>query len=215
MAALDTYAKLSTSVFSRLNRDAVTADFDDALALTEAEVNRRLALNPVRPMHTRATAPITTEFLAVPSGIIDVDSMDIDGAPILATSPQNMQALISTEAADAQPEYYAQIGGEFRFFPAPDTTYTVNLTYWGRVPALTNVATSNWLLLAHPDVYFHGVLAHLYQQYFDTPNADAQAALFDLAIQKVLDAYPKRVDKMPLRSDISPSWLSGWKARTI
>ena len=163
MAALDTYAKLPTSVFSRLNRDAVTADFEDALALTEAEVNRRLALNPVRPMHTRATASITSEFLAVPSGIIDVDSMDIDGAPVLATTPQNMQSLISTEAPDAQPEYYAQIGSEFRFFPAPDTTYAINLTYWGRVPALTNAATSNWLLLAHPDVYFHGVLAHLYQ----------------------------------------------------
>lgn len=210
--ALDTYSGLSVGVFRRLNRTAETTPFDDAIALAEAEINRRLALNLIRPMHSRATATIDAEYVATPTGIIDVDSFRIGDAPILYTSPDNMQTMFDERSETGQPRFYTQIGTEFRFYPAPDQSYTGELIYWGRVPALTSVATSNWLLLAHPDVYFHGVLAHLYQEYFDQQNADNQAGLFDIAIQKVLDAYPHRVDRKKLKTEITQNQISGWKS---
>ena len=203
---LTTYAGLSTGVFRRLDRTADSAVFDDCISLAEAEINRRLALKPVRPMHIRSTATVNAQYIAVPTGILDVDSFKLDDSatePLTFTSPQNMEAMYAQNDETGVPDFYTQIGTEFRFYPEPDASYTATLIYWTKVPALTSVATTNWLSLAHPDVYFHGILAHAYQEYFDPENADVQAGLFDVAIQKVLDAYPHRTDTRPLRSEIS------------
>jgi hypothetical protein len=204
--SLTTYSGLSTGVFSRLNRTADATDFDVALELARAEINRRLALFPVRPMHTIATATLTSEYEATPTDILDVDNLAIGDDPLVATMPQNLQAMAEADSTTGQPKYYTQVGTQFRFYPAPDTSYTLTLTYWATVPALTSTATTNWLSLAHPDVYFHGVLAHLYQQYFDEKNAEVHGGLFDAALQKVLDAYPHRQDRAPLKTDISLRW---------
>ena len=203
--ALTTYAGLSTGVFRRLNRTAESAVYDDCLQLVEAEINRRLALSPVRPMHTVASSTVSTEYQATPSDILDVDSLQLafnsDTFRVLATAPQNLAAMAETSDATGRPQFYAQVGAQFRFWPAPDQSYAQNLTYWAKVPGLSASATTNWLSLAHPDVYFHGLLAHLCQEYFDEKGADTHAQLFNLALQKVLDAYPRRPDKMPLRSE--------------
>lgn len=208
--ALGTYSDLSTAVFSRLNRTAVSTDYNVAIALAEAEVNRRLALNPVRPMHTHSTATVSTEYIAQPADLIDVDSLAIGGEAILSTSASNIEELKA--ALPAKPEFYAFVGSEIRFYPVPDTSYTLDLIYWAKVPNLNSTDDTNWLLTSHPDVYFHGVLAHLYQQYFDPEAADYQAGLFDTALDKVLSAYPTQTDNRPLRSDISPNQLSGWRS---
>jgi hypothetical protein len=210
--ALNTYAGLSTGVFRRLNRTAESTVFDDCISLMEAEVNRRLALSPVRPMHTVATATLNAEFIAQPSGLIDVDSFKISDTPILYTSPENMQDMYDDRSETGQPRFYTLIGTEFRLYPEPDQSYTGSLIYWGKVPNLNSTDTTNWLLTAHPDVYFHGILAHAYQEYFDNENADAQAALFDIAIQKVLDAYPHRQDRRGLKTEITQNQLSGWRS---
>ncbi len=225
--ALTNYSGLSTGVFSRLNRAADSTVFDNCISLAEAEINRRLALKPVRPMHTVATATINAEFIGVPSGILDVDSLYVDSLDweIEATSPQNITAMKEREEVErtdleillgsnnTPPKFYAQVGSEFRFYPAPLTSYTATMIYWARVPNLNSTDSTNWLLTDHPDVYFHGVLAHAYQEYFDPENADNQAALFDTALEKVLSAYPSRPDSRPLRSEISRRSLTtrfGW-----
>lgn len=215
--ALTTYSGLSTGVFRRLNRAADSSVFDDCIQLAEAEMNRRLAIKPVKPMHNTSTATLSTERLAVPSDYLDADTFYIDALDweILATSPQNLQAMKEREevyktdlelllgANNAPPRYYALIDNEFRFYPVPETSYTVTLTYWAKVPNLTSGASSNWMSLAHPDVYFHGILAHAYQEYFDEEAAATHAGLFDTALQKVLSAHPSRPDRRGLRSELS------------
>ena len=201
---IKTYAGLSTAVFRRLNRTAETTVFNDCIELAEAEINRRLALKPVRPMHIVATATLNGEYIADPTTILDVDSLSIDGVPVKPTSPQNMQDMYERDATEGQPKFYAQVGEQFRLYPTPDVAYTAKLIYWSKVPPLTSVDDTNWLIAAHPDVYFHGVLAHAYQDYFDEANADTQASYFDVALQKVLDAYPHRSDSRPIRMDDMP-----------
>lgn len=204
--SLTTYSGLSTGVFRRLNRSADSAAFDDALELVTAEINRRMALFPVRPMHTRTTVSIAAEYVNAPTDILDADTFAIGSDPIDPTGDRNLQDMAASDDTTGQPKYYAQVGTQFRFYPSPDTTYSADLAYWAKVPALTSTATTNWLSLAHPDVYYHGALAHLHQEYFDEKNAEIQAALFDVALQKVLDAYPKRQDRAPLKTDISLRW---------
>jgi hypothetical protein len=199
-----TYAGLSTAVFRRLDRTAETTVFDDCISLAEAEINRRLALAPVRPMHVRAAATLDAEYYAAPSGIVDVENLRIEPDRILATTPQNMQAMFEADDTLGQPRFYTEIGTDLRLYPAPDQSYAATITYWTKVPALTSVATTNWLSLAHPDVYLTGIEAFAKQDYhFDQREIDAAFELFNIALEKVLSAYPRRVDKAPLRSDLA------------
>ena len=204
--AITDYSGLSTAAYRRLNRTAETAVFNDCVALTEAEINRRLALAPVRPQHVRATATIDAEYFAAPTGIMDVDSFKLAMThttdQIHSTTDQNMAAMFEADDTTGQPRFYAQVGDTFRFYPAPDATYAATLTYWAKVPALTSVATTNWVSLAHPDVYLTGILAHAMRDYlYETKDINAEFELFNIALDRMLSAYPKRVDRAPLRSD--------------
>jgi len=40
----------------------------------------------------------------------------------------------------------------------PDTGYTGELTYYGKIPVLSDSNTSNWLLAYAPDLYLYGAL---------------------------------------------------------
>jgi hypothetical protein len=42
--------------------------------------------------------------------------------------------------------------------PTPDTGYTGELTYYGKITALSDSNTSNWLLSYAPDLYLYGAL---------------------------------------------------------
>lgn len=198
--AVTTYAGLSVAVYRRLNRTAETTVYEDCIALAEAEIQRRLALAPVRPQHTRSTATLNAEYFALPTDILDVDSLKVADTDvteqILATTPQSMAEMYARDDTTGRPLYYAQVGSDFRLYPAPDASYTATLTYWAKVPALTSSATTNWLTLAHPDVYLHGIEAYAKQEYL-YPENDIRAAfeLFNIALQKVLEAYPRRTNK--------------------
>lgn len=83
--------------------------------------------------------------------------------------------LASIDALDASPgptDRYAIVGTDVHLQSRPAEAVTVAITYYARVPALTEAAPSNWLLTAFPDVYLYGVLVEsaIWDQ-----NTDAQA----------------------------------------
>jgi hypothetical protein len=80
-------------------------------------------------------------------------------------------------SATGEPKAYALIANQIQFGPAPDGTYTVEIDYVKRVPALSGTATTNWFLTDHPDVYLAGAQANLLQIAND-PAAAAYMTLF-------------------------------------
>ena len=63
--------------------------------------------------------------------------------------------------ATGKPYYFTTVGGstnQLEVLPSPDSTYTASIVYYTRIAALTDAATSNWLLAAHPDIYLFGTL---------------------------------------------------------
>jgi len=157
--ALNTYATLKTAVASFLNRSDLAASITDFVTLAEAQMNRRLR---VREMVGRSTASLTDEFLAVPGDFLGTRTVTIatDPTAILRyVSPDEAERLKATVyTATGTPKVYTVLGDEFQFLPAPDDTYTVNMTYWKAIPALSDNNTSNWVLAAHPDAYLYGAL---------------------------------------------------------
>jgi len=57
-----------------------------------------------------------------------------------------------------QPMFYTMVGQQFQVLPSPDGSYTGELLYYAKIPALSDAAPTNWLLTEAPDVYLYATL---------------------------------------------------------
>lgn len=181
-----TYATLQTRILSLVERaDAeTTAEIPYHIELVEADMNRRLK---ARARYARVTAPLDTELSAVPADFAGVRSFKIDGGNrLVLITEQEMADLRNTGApATGEPMFFAVVGAEFRFYPTPDTSYTAELTYRQKVPALTAVNTTNWVLTAHPDAYLYGAAMHTAVYLQDGDRAVAFRGLYEQAVDQI------------------------------
>lgn len=161
--ALASYSDLQAAIIGWLNRPGDTdtiARVPDFISLCEAALNRELRTR--RQVQT-SYATIDAERSALPDDFLSLISLDTDGSP-----NRTMQGVSSSELlmqrqvhnAPGRPVYYSIEGGELRFAGSPDTAYTANLTYFARIPALSEDNPTNWVLEYHPDAYLYGSLIH-------------------------------------------------------
>lgn len=163
--ALADYAGLKAAVADWLNRSDLTAAVPDFITLAEAQISRRLILSgPVRAMMGRADATIDGEFASVPADFMGARTINFaeDRTRLLeyCLPEQINEKKAASDCVSGPPQFFSVVGGEFQFFPAPaaGASYTAELTYWRRIPALSDTAPSNWLLALHPDAYLYGAL---------------------------------------------------------
>ena len=50
-----------------------------------------------------------------------------------------------------QPIYYAIVDNTLELAPIPDTSYTLQLTYYGKIDALSDSNTTNFVSTGYPD----------------------------------------------------------------
>lgn len=156
--ALSTYADLKTSIQNWLHRSDLTSLIADWIVLCEADFNRRLRITL---MEDRVTTDLAGEYLALPGDLLEVRTIQINTNPVAALRylpPERMDAKYG--GTSGQPVYYAMVGDEFQFAPVPDGTYEVEITYYARVPALSDDDPSNVILENFPDLYLYGSLIH-------------------------------------------------------
>ena len=157
--ALDTFSGLKTTIADYLNRDDLTSIIPSFITLAEAKFNRKLR---VRQMVKRATAAIDTQYFAFPTDWLQAKQFILNTNPITyleyVTNFQGEELRATTVIAVGKPQYYSFVGSQIEVIPTPDTSYTGELTYYGKIPALSDSNTSNWLLAYAPDLYLYGAL---------------------------------------------------------
>ena len=157
--ALDTFSGLKTTIADYLNRDDLTSIIPSFITLAEAKFNRKLR---VRQMVKRATAAIDTQYFAFPTDWLQAKQFILNTNPITyleyVTNFQGDELRATTVIAVGKPQYYSFVGSQIEVIPTPDTSYTGELTYYGKIPALSDSNTSNWLLAYAPDLYLYGAL---------------------------------------------------------
>jgi hypothetical protein len=157
--ALDTYSGLKTTIADYLNRDDLTSAIPSFITLAEAKFNRKLR---VRQMVKRATATLDTQYFAFPSDFLQAKEFQLNTNPITylqyVTQNQGDYGSANNYVAAGKPQYYSIIGTQIEVIPTPDTGYTGELTYYGKITALSDTNTSNWLLAYAPDLYLYGSL---------------------------------------------------------
>lgn len=156
---LSTYSGLKAAVADYLNRDDLTTVVPGFIALAESKFNRKLRL---RQMVKRATATIDTQFFAYPADWLEARDFILSTNPItqmeFVTEDQGNALRTTTAIAAGKPRYYTIIGSQIEVIPTPDTSYSGVLSYYAKIPALSDSNTSNWLLAYAPDLYLYGAL---------------------------------------------------------
>lgn len=159
--AITTYAELKSAVADWLNRDDLTAVIPSFISLAESQFNRDERLR-VRDSIVRATAQMDQQYEALPADYLEMVNFQIDGqqpfARLQYLTLNQMDEYKRTYTTNGVPKYYTIVGNQVELLPVPGTTYTAEMVYYARLPALSDSNTSNWLLAKHPDVYLYGAL---------------------------------------------------------
>ena len=186
--ALTTYAELQASIAGFLNRDDLTATIPTFIALAEAQIQR-----DVRHwrMELRATTSISTQYTTLPDDWVETIRLTISTSTAEPLSLVSVQTIRDWRARDGdalgQPAFYAHVAGEIEVYPSPDSTYTGELHYIKKIPALSDSATSNWLLADSPDVYLYGALIQSAPYLADDARTAVWAAFYAAAVKRLND----------------------------
>ena len=159
---ITTYSALKTAIADFLNRDDLTSVVPTFIALAEARFNRDLR---TWRQETRVTVSLTGQYNAViPADFAQPIRLQLLNGPTAELEPISVSQMLEMRAdrndMTGVPTHYAITGGQLEIFPTPAETYSASLVYYAKVPALSDVATSNWLLTDAPDVYLYGALVH-------------------------------------------------------
>ncbi len=68
-----------------------------------------------------------------------------------------MDTLKSQSSASGKPKYFSITGADLEFYPAPDTSYGIEVIYYATITPLSD-DTTNFLLTNHNDIYLYGTL---------------------------------------------------------
>jgi len=178
-------SELKEAVANQFVTSEVTVHLPAAIRLVEANINRNVR---VRRMLQRSTATVDGRFIALPEDFVAAAGLQLNTVPVRRLEFRTAEALDALKpayAAGGAPVWYSVVGGEIEVLPAPDGDYEAELTYYRKLPPLSDSSTSNWLLAHYPDVYFHGTLA-LAGPYVNDPRTAAWAAMYDAALQEMI-----------------------------
>lgn len=181
--AITTYAELKTAVGDWLNRDDLDSVIPNFISLAEAQFNRTIRH---RKMVVRSDATLDTPYFAVPADWLQTIRFQLNTnpvTPLLFVTPEQALEEMQVYSAAQQPLFYTMVGQQFQVVPVPDGSYSAELLYYGKIPALSDSNDTNWLLTESPDLYLYaalvqsapylkederiGVWAGLYQRLFD------------------------------------------------
>jgi hypothetical protein len=159
---ITTVAELTTAALAWVNREndtVLAARVPDFIALTEADLRREL-----RVSIAASDLTINAAKVAKPAGVAELRNIrltsgdTVNNWEILPRTVSQLNELRRRFPVGGIPRYFAEVGEQLWFVPAPDESYTAEMVYQSTYVPL---ATSTALLVTAPDLYLYGVLAHM------------------------------------------------------
>ena len=174
--AISTYTELKDTVRDYAKRGtSLDLKMDNFILLAEQEIYNN-AIEPLEVKYQEQTATaslsIISDRLATPDGFESSreSKLVITDKPgeILFRTPERM----TRNGEAGQPSYFTIIGPNFEFDRIADIAYTIEVSYFARIAALTSLAPTNTILTNYPDIYLFGTLA---QAMVYVENAEREA----------------------------------------
>lgn len=182
--AISTYSELKSAVADFLNRDDLTSAIPTFIALAESQINRDIRH---WRMESRSAITLNSEYVTLPNGWVETISLNAGNTkPIkLASREAIADKRIKSEDTAGVPQFYAHVAGKIELYPTPDESYSGEILYYGKIDALSDSNTSNWLLADSPDIYLYGALIHSAPYLQEDERSTIWAQLYGVAVQKI------------------------------
>ena len=160
--AITTYAELQTATANWLDRTDLTSRIPEFIELAEANFNR--VIRQPDMVAKDDSFSIAGRYTTLPTDTLEIIRIVVDLTPVIVLeylTPEEISERRIVMSSTGKPYYFTTIGGatnQLEVLPSPDSTYTSSIVYYTRIAALSDGATSNWLLASHPDIYLFGTL---------------------------------------------------------
>lgn len=165
--ALSNYADLLASVAAWTNRSDLGSVVADCVVLCETDLNRQLR-TPFNET-TDTAFSVTGRYTALPNDFAEMRRVVMNyGAERKELVPLPQSGRVDESGT---PWAYNIVNNALEVVPL-STAYTLELTYWTKVPALAS-NTTNAILTRFPDVYLFGTCAQV-GFYMDDPGMTAR-----------------------------------------
>ena len=160
--ALSTYADLKAVGADYLDRTDRTDQIPDFITMAEASFNR--VIRQPDMITKNDSFSIAGRYTTLPTDTLEIVRIVLDLQPVIVLeymTPEELSERRVSMTGTGKPYYFTTIGGsanQLEVLRSPDQTYTASIIYYTRIAALTDSATTNWLLTNHPDIYLFGTL---------------------------------------------------------
>jgi hypothetical protein len=191
MAIITNYSTLQSTIADYLNRQDLTAQIPTFIQLAEADMNTRLR---TREMIVRATTTNDDEFVRLPLDFLESINLQLtDGQSPLRFVTLDEADIINKRQTYTAPTFYSLMNGAIELVPPPATGVDVEIemVYYGKITALSDSNTSNWLLLKAPDVYLYGALVHAAPFLMDDQRISVFGSFYSQRIEALNDESQK------------------------
>lgn len=203
--AITTYSELQSAIADWLLRDDLTSVIPSFIDLAEAKFNRRI--RDYR-MVSRTTFTVDGEYEDVPADWLQTIRYQLNTSPITTleyVTPDQAAEEKVIFSSTGRPKFFTVVGSALQHVPAPDASYTGELTYYAKIPALTDVATSNWLLAAAPDVYLYGALLEAAPYLDDDARIQTWGSLLEQGLSNLaIESDRARIGSSSIRMRAKP-----------
>jgi hypothetical protein len=189
MGTITNYATLQSAIADYLNRADLTAQIQTFIQFAEADLNTRLRS---REMIVNATATSDGQFVALPSDWLEAINMMIVGgqSPLRYITPDEADTIIKAQTFTST-RFYSMTTGIIELVPPAVDDITIDMVYYGKIPALSDANTTNWLLTKAPDVYLYGALTHAAPFLMDDQRMGVFSQIYLARVQSLQDESQK------------------------
>lgn len=181
--SLSNYANLQTAIITHAWRTGDTefaAAVPDFITLAEERFNSLLR---VSNMETSATVTLTNGVGTLPTDYLEYRAIvgSVSGATVdLQVVPPDALAQLEPFGTTSQAPYVSIVGNAITCYNS--NVGNLSLTYYAKIPALSNSNTTNWLLTRAPSLYLYGALLEAAPFMMDDNRAQVWKQYFDAAV---------------------------------
>lgn len=179
---------MKTEVATWLNRGDLTSNIPGFIQNAEAAFKRD---RRVRKLQTRTFNATSSNDESLPSDYQSMEFLYHDGSTYFGELDSinpgdgaSYRELYHGNSSGA-PMRYAILDGKIRFYPTPDSTYTLKMGYWRKLTALSDSQATNWLINDHPDIYLYGALVQAEPFLKNDPRIATWKTMLEEALQQL------------------------------
>lgn len=177
------YAGLRDTIAKYLARTDLTDMIPGFIRLAEVRLRRELR---IRQMLKSATTTTTggDPTVALPTDFLELRNLFVQTNPIrdLQYVTPSVFSRNGRVTESGLPVFYTIIASEFKFAPAPDSNYTLEILYYASPSFLTDTNPSNVFMAICPDLLLYGALVEAEPYLMNDARIQLWAGMYDRGV---------------------------------